>query len=219
MKFDIVIDNLPYMLSATWITIKITVLSFILGLLIAGFVGICRSYQIPKIWDRILNIYVEIFRGTPLLIQLFFLYYGLPSIGINIGSYTAAILGLALNSGAYMSEVVRASILSIDKGQEEAAFALGYTKFQSIAFIILPQAFRVALPTLMNSFSSLLKESSLVSVLAITELTRSGQLIYTRTSRPFEIYLTLGVFYFMMTYSVSIISRAIEKKQNKKYAK
>lgn len=219
MKFDIIFDNLPFLIASTWITIKITMVAFIVGLFIASFVGISRSYKTNKMWAFFLNTYIEIFRGTPLLIQLFFIYYGLPSIGITMGSYTAAILGLSLHSGAYMSEVIRAAILSIDKGQEEAAFSLGYTKIQGIIHIILPQAFRIALPTLMNSFSSLLKESSLVSVLAITELTRSGQLIYTRTSRPFEIYLTLGIFYFVMTYSVALISRGTEMKINQKYLK
>lgn len=199
------------------VTIGITMGSFACALIIAFTVGTLRSEKLPKPLLSLLRAYIEIFRGTPLLIQLFFIYYGLPSIGISMNGMTAAVVGLALNSGAYMSEVVRASILSVDKGQKEAALALGYSNFQSLRYIIYPQAIRVALPPLMNSFSNLLKESSLVSVLAITELTRSGQLIYTRTYRAFEIYLTLGALYFLMTYAVSIVSARLERRMNRAY--
>lgn len=217
MKFHIITDNIDYIISACMVTIGITALSFVLALIIAFAVGTLRSEKLPKPLLSLLRAYIEIFRGTPLLIQLFFIYYGLPSIGISMNGLTAAVLGLALNSGAYMSEVVRASVLSVDKGQKEAAMALGYSNFQSLRYIIYPQAIRVALPPLMNSFSNLLKESSLVSVLAITELTRSGQLIYTRTYRAFEIYLTLGALYFLMTYVVSIVSAGFEKRMNRAY--
>lgn len=217
MKFHIITDNIDYIISACMVTIGITALSFVLALIIAFAVGTLRSEKLPKPLLSLLRAYIEIFRGTPLLIQLFFIYYGLPSIGISMNGMTAAVVGLALNSGAYMSEVVRASVLSVDKGQKEAALALGYSNFQSLRYIIYPQAIRVALPPLMNSFSNLLKESSLVSVLAITELTRSGQLIYTRTYRAFEIYLTLGALYFMMTYAVSIVSARLERRMNRAY--
>jgi len=217
MKFHIITDNIDYIISACMVTIGITALSFVLALIIAFVVGTLRSEKLPKPLSSLLRSYIEIFRGTPLLIQLFFIYYGLPSIGISMNGLTAAVLGLALNSGAYMSEVVRASVLSVDKGQKEAAMALGYSNFQSLRYIIYPQAIRVALPPLMNSFSNLLKESSLVSVLAITELTRSGQLIYTRTYRAFEIYLTLGALYFLMTYVVSMVSAGLERRMNRAY--
>ena len=217
MKFDLVFRNIDFILKSALVTIKITSLSFILGIIIAFIVGTLRYYEISKILDKFLGIYVEIFRGTPLLIQLFFIYYGLPSIGIVMSSFTAAILGLSLNIGAYMSEIVRSSINSVNKGQEEAAYSLGYNQFQRLRYIIYPQAIRIALPTLVNSFSALLKQSSLVSVLSITELTRSGQLIYTRTSRPFEIYLFLGILYFTMVYIISSISKIVEKRINLKY--
>lgn len=215
LKFDIVFNSLPYLLKATLVTIKFTAISFFFAIIIALIVGILRSYKMPKVVDVFLKAYMEIFRGSPLLIQLFFIYYGLPSIGIILKCETAAVIGLALNSGAYMSEIIRASILSVDKGQSEAAFSLGYTKIQMLFHIIMPQAIRVSIPPLMNAFSGLLKDSSLISVISITELTRSGNLIYSRTSRPFEIYLTLGIFYFIMTYAVSLISYRIERKSNR----
>lgn len=215
LNFNIVINNLPLFWQATQITLKIAVLAFAFALLIAFTVGVLRSYNIPAIFKLLLSAYVEIFRGTPLLIQLFFIYYGLPSVGIIMNAFTAAVIGLALNGGAYMSESVRASILSVSKGQEEAAYSLGYSKLEAIWHIILPQAFRVAIPPLMNGFSSMLKETSLVSVISITELTRTGNLIYSRTLKPFEVYLALGLFYFIMTFSVVLLAKQIELKEKR----
>ncbi|MBU5298695.1 amino acid ABC transporter permease [Clostridium sporogenes] len=215
LNFDIVFRNLPFLLKATLVTIKITLLSFIVAIILAFIVGVLRTYKFSKILDLILNAYVEIFRGSPLLIQLFFIYYGLPSVGIAMDAEVAAIIGLALNGAAYMSEIIRAAILSIDRGQEEAGFSLGYTRFQNLRYIILPQAAQISVPPLVNGFSSLLKDTSLVSVISITELTRSGNLIYSRTARPFEVYLTLGLFYFVLTYIVSLCSKFIEKRNEK----
>lgn len=215
LKFDIIFDSLPFLLKATLVTVKFTAISFAFALIVALTVGIMRTYKLPRALDVFFAGYLEVFRGSPLLIQLFFIYYGLPSIGIALNSDTAAIIGLALNSGAYMSEIVRAAVLSIDKGQNEAAFSFGFTRLQTIWHVILPQAVKFAVPPLMNAFSGLLKDSSLVSVISITELTRSGNLIYSRTYRPFEIYLTLGVFYLIMTYSVSLISQYIERRNRK----
>ncbi|HDK7173708.1 TPA: amino acid ABC transporter permease [Clostridium botulinum] len=215
LNFDIIFRNLPFLLKATLVTIKITLLSFIVAIILAFIVGVLRTYKFSKILDLILNAYVEIFRGSPLLIQLFFIYYGLPSVGIAMDAEVAAVIGLALNGAAYMSEIIRAAILSIDRGQEEAGFSLGYTRFQNLRHIILPQAAQISVPPLVNGFSSLLKDTSLVSVISITELTRSGNLIYSRTARPFEVYLTLGLFYFVLTYIVSLCSKFIEKRNEK----
>ncbi|AUN17496.1 amino acid ABC transporter permease [Clostridium botulinum] len=215
LNFDIIFRNLPFLLKATLVTIKITLLSFIVAITLAFIVGILRTYKFSKILDLILNAYVEIFRGSPLLIQLFFIYYGLPSVGIAMDAEVAAVIGLALNGAAYMSEIIRAAIISIDRGQEEAGFSLGYTRFQNLHYIILPQAVKISVPPLLNGFSSLLKDTSLVSVISITELTRSGNLIYSRTTKPFEVYLTLGLFYFVLTYIVSICSKFIEKRNEK----
>ncbi|MBA2860733.1 amino acid ABC transporter permease [Methanococcus maripaludis] len=214
MKFYIVFDNIPFIIDAVFVTLKITIMSFLLSVIIAVLVGSTRAMNFSKTLDLILMTYVEVFRGTPLLIQLFFIYYGLPSIGITMSSTFAAVLGLSLNGGAYISEIIRAAIQSVPVGQFEAAESLGMGKIESMVYIVLPQAFRITIPPLVNSFSSILKESSLISVLAITELTRIGQLIYTRTSRPFEIYLTIGLIYLILVSIISISSWKIEKKLN-----
>ncbi|MBA2862838.1 amino acid ABC transporter permease [Methanococcus maripaludis] len=214
MKFYIVYNNIPFIIDAVFVTLKITIMSFLLAVVIAVLVGSIRAMNFSKTLNLILMAYIEVFRGTPLLIQLFFIYYGLPSIGIVMSSTFAAVLGLSLNGGAYISEIIRAAIQSVPVGQFEAAESLGMSKIESMIYIVLPQAFRITIPPLVNSFSAILKESSLISVLAITELTRIGQLIYTKTSRPFEIYLTIGLIYLVLVSIISIISWKIEKKLN-----
>jgi His/Glu/Gln/Arg/opine family amino acid ABC transporter permease subunit len=211
LDFSHVWESIDFILWGASHTLEISLLGFALALLIAYAVGIARARRLPKWLSVPLGAYVEIFRGTPLLVQLFIIYYGLPQAGIVMNSWTAGAIGLGLNSGAYMSEVVRASIMTVDTGQVEAAEALGYRRWQSLRHIVLPQATRMAIPPLTNSLASLLKESSLVSIIAITELTRVGNIIYSRTMRPFEIYLFIAVLYLIMTSVVTFISRRLEK--------
>lgn len=203
-----------FLLEASWITIYLSFISFVIALFIGVIIGTLRSFKIPWLLDKLFLVYLEIFRGTPLLIQLFFIYYGLPQVGIAMSSDQAAVLGLSLNFGAYISEIVRSGMLSIDEGQHEAAKSLGMNFYHTLVYILYPQALRVVLPPLTNTYAAILKDSSLVSVLSITELTRAGQLIYVRTYEPFEIYLTLGVFYFVMTFAISLLSKVIEKKMS-----
>jgi len=212
VNFSAVFDNLGFLLEASWLTIYLSFVSFLIALFIGVIIGTFRSLKNSWFVNSLIGTYIEIFRGTPLLIQLFFIYYGLPQIGIVMSSHQAAIIGLSLNFGAYMAEIVRAGIQAIPKGQYEAADSLGLNKIQMFIHIIYPQAFKIVLPPLTNTYASILKDSSLVSVLSITELTRAGQLIYVRTYEPFEIYLTLGVFYFVMTYTIAIFSKYLEKK-------
>ncbi|SHJ59329.1 amino acid ABC transporter membrane protein, PAAT family [Hathewaya proteolytica DSM 3090] len=216
-NFQIITDNLPFLLKGAKVTIEISLISFVLALFIAFVVGIIRSYDSFGVLKKFLGFYVEAFRGTPLLIQLFFIYYGLPSLGITMDSYTVAITGLALNSGAYMSEIVRGAIKGVDKGQFEAAYSMGYSKLQATWHIVIPQALVVSIPALVNSFSDLLKSSSLITVISITELTRCGQLIYTSTSRPFEVYTVIAIIYFVLIYVASLISKILERKLALKY--
>jgi len=215
LNFSAVYDNLGFLLEASWLTIYLSFISFIIALIIGVIVGTFRSFKTNWFFNILINSYIEIFRGTPLLIQLFFIYYGLPQIGITMSSHQAAIIGLSLNFGAYMAEIVRAGVQAIPKGQYEASNSLGLSKLQMFIHIIYPQAFKIVLPPLTNTYASILKDSSLVSVLSITELTRAGQLIYVRTYEPFEIYLTLGVFYFIMTYTIAIFSKHLERKVNR----
>ncbi len=210
LRLDILANAAPLLLEGLWVTIKVSLLSFMLALLIGLVVGVFRSKS--EFHRKLLAPYVEVFRGTPLLIQLFFIYYGLPSVGFTLNNYTAGVIGLALNGGAYISEIIRGALVSVCRGQQDAAFALGFSWGRSMIHVILPQAISVAIPPLVNSFSALLKESSLVSVLAITELTRVSQLVYTRTFRAFEVYLAVGALYLIMTYTASYFSSILERR-------
>ena len=207
-RFELLIDAAPLLIEGLAATVVVSILSFGLAFAIGVVVGIAGS-ESPRA-RRFFSPYVEVFRGTPLLIQLFFIYYGLPTVDVTLNNYTAAVIGLGLNGGAYISEIVRGALYSVEKGQQDAARALGLTWMQSMVHVILPQSFRVALPPLVNSFSALLKDSSLVSVLAITELTRISQLVYTRTFRAFEVYLAVGALYFVMIYAAARLSRFLE---------
>ena len=208
LQFDIVQSAMADLLSGAGVTLRITVGAFAIALLVGVPLGVGRSRS--ALVRRLSAVYVEAFRGTPLLIQLFFLYYGLPSVGVVLSADVAAYLGLGLHGGAYLCEIVRGSLNGVPRGQEEAALALGMSPRQTVCHVLLPQALRTALPPLVNAYAGMLKESSLVSVLAITELTRVGQLVYTRTFRPFEIYLAVGVLYFCMTWMATAAARRLE---------
>lgn len=209
-RFNMLVDVAPLLLEGLVATIFVSLSAFCLAMPIGALVGIARAESVMA--RRILGPYVEVFRGTPLLIQLFFIYYGLPSIGINMNNYVAGVIGLGLNGGAYISEIVRGALYSVERGQQDAAAALGFSWLQAMAHVILPQSARVALPSLVNAYSALLKDSSLVSVLAITELTRVSQLIYTRTFRAFEVYFAVGVLYFGMIYTIALIAQYLERR-------
>lgn len=208
-QFQIIKESMPELITGAGITLRITIVSFIISLGAGIITGIIRSSSTR--FKFFFDAYVELFRGVPLLIQLFFIYYALPITGFSLENMTAAYWGIGLCGGAYISEVIRSSIMSVDSGQKEAGISFGFSNFEIYRLIILPQAARIAVPPLMNSFSSQLKETSLVSVLAINELTRMGQMVYSRTFRPFEIYFAVAVFYFVMTYSASKISKQLEK--------
>jgi len=197
------------------VVLTVGIFSFIFALLIAIVVGILRSGNLPKPIKFILASYVELVRGTPLLVQLFVFYYGLPAFGIKVPPIESAIITMSLNSGAYFSEIVRGAIMSVEKGQYEAAKTLGYSKLQTSLYIVLPQAMRIAIPSFMNGFSTMIKETSMVSVLPVIELLRLGNQIYAITFRPFEIYLTLAGIYFCMTYPMTFFAKWLERRFSK----
>lgn len=206
---DILVSNAGAIAEGVLTTLLLTLFSFAAAVVLGVAVGVVRRRKSPM--ASVLGAYVSFFRGTPLLIQLFIIYYGLPALGLNMPRYVAAVLTLSLNSAAYISEILRGALGAVPKGQEEAAHVLGMTRMETLFFIVLPQALRVSLPALVNSFSSILKDSSLVSVLSIMELTRIGQLIYTRTYRALEIYLAVALIYYVLTESIAYFSRRLEK--------
>ncbi|WP_416828938.1 amino acid ABC transporter permease [Ectobacillus polymachus] len=199
-------------------TIPLTLITFLLGTLLAFVTALARlSSNKPLI--ILAKFYVWIFRGTPLLVQLFILFYGLPSLGLTLNPFTAAIIGFTLNVGAYSSEIIRAAILSIPKGQWEAAYSIGMTKFQAMRRIILPQAIRVSIPPLGNSFISLVKDTSLAATITVTELFQKGQEIAANTYEPLWLYIEVAFIYLMFSTVLSYFQAKLENHFDRKTAK
>ena len=210
--FDLVTRSIPLMLLGAGVTIQITALSVGFGLVIGVFMGMAR---LSKMWviRSFAAVYVDFIRGTPLLVQIFLIYFALPIIiGQRIDPFVAAITACSVNSGAYVAEIFRGGIQSIDKGQMEAGRSLGMTWWQTMRFIVLPQAFKRVIPPLGNEFIAMLKDSSLVSVIGFEELTRRGQLIIARTYGSFEIWLTVAFIYLVMTLSISRLVAYLERR-------
>ena len=211
-NFDLVVNSFPLLLVGAGVTIKITALSVALGVVIGLFVGIARISRI-KLLRVLAAIYVDFFRGTPLLMQIFLVYFALPVItGQRVDPFVAAIGSCGINSGAYVAEIFRAGIQSIDKGQMEAGRSLGMTWVQTMRYIIVPQAFKRVIPPLGNEFIALLKDSSLVSVIGFEELTRRGQLIIAKTYGSLEIWLSVAVIYLAMTLTISRFVAYLERR-------
>lgn len=205
MDFELIQRALPILLMGAGVTIEITAFSVAIGFFIGLFVGIARISQF-KILQIMAAVYADCIRGTPLLVQIFLIYFALPmAIGQRVEPFIAAVAACGINSGAYVSEIFRAGIQAIDVGQMEAGRSLGLTWWQTMRFIILPQAFKNILPPLGNEFIAMLKDSSLVSVIGFEELTRRGQLIIAQTYGSFEIWMTVAVLYLIMTMAISRI--------------
>ncbi|MCI6085645.1 amino acid ABC transporter permease [Selenomonas sp.] len=213
-NFDLIATSFPLLLLGAGITIKITAMSVALGIVIGLFVGIARICRVrPLRW--IAAVYVDFFRGTPLLVQIFLFYFAVPVItGQRIDPYVAAVGSCGINSGAYIAEIVRAGIQSIDDGQMEAGRSLGMTWTQTMRYIIVPQAMKRVIPPLGNEFIALLKDSSLVSVIGFEELTRRGQLIIAKTYASLEIWFSVAIIYLIMTLTISRLVAFLEKRYN-----
>lgn len=205
-------DNLQFLLLGLWPTISVSVLAFIFSLIIGLLIGMLAL--MPQRLPRWINrIYVECIRAIPLLVLLLWVYYGLPiSMGIELDVFTAGVLALALSDSAFEAEIFRSGIQSIERGQREAATALGLTGWQAMRHVILPQAIRRILPPLGNQFVYVLKMSSLVSVIGLAELTRKANELNVTEYRPLEIYTALIVEYLLLILVVSYFVRKLEKR-------
>ncbi len=214
IPFDLslIINSLPLLGIGALVTIEITAVSVSIGVMIGLFVGIA---ELSRYWYFRLpaKIYVDFIRGTPLLVQIFIIYFALPIIlGVRIEPFAAAVAACSINSGAYVAEIFRAGIQSIDKGQTEAGRSLGMSWGQTMTFIVIPQAFRRIIPQLGNEFISMLKDSSLVSVIGFEELTRKGQLIIASTYGSLEIWTAVAVIYLIMTLTITRLVAYLEKR-------
>ncbi|MBK1866293.1 ectoine/hydroxyectoine ABC transporter permease subunit EhuC [Taklimakanibacter albus] len=204
------LDVLPQLLKGAAVTLKLTLITAVLAFVLSFVVGFLRLA--PNVWvRRVTTAYVEILRGTSAIVQLFYLFFILPAFGISLPPTTTAVLGLGLNLSAYGSEIVRAGILAIGKGQHEGAAALGLTRVQTYRLVILPQALVAMLPSFGNLLIELVKATSLVSLITITELTFSGRQMVVTTGKTMEIWTLVLILYFVMAYPLTWIVRGAER--------
>jgi len=208
--FDLLREAAPVMAKGAGYTLVFAVAAMVGGLVLGFPAAILRlATWAPLRWPAAL--YVSIFRGTPLLVQLFVIYYGLPGIGIEFTPVTAGILALSLNAGAYLSESLRGAILGIGKGQWNAGFSLGLTYPQTLGLVILPQALRTAVPAMSNTLISLIKDTALVSVITVTELMLVTKELISVTFRPLPLYVAAAVVYWLLSLCFEAVQRRAER--------
>lgn len=218
-SFQLVLDSLwPLAQGMLFGTIPLTVISFTFGLIIAITIAIMRisSNWLARSFSAT---YISLIRGTPLLLQLFIIFYGLPSLGVVFDPWPSAIIAFSLNVGAYGAESIRSAILSVPKGQWEAASTIGLNRGQTLRRIILPQAARVAVPPLSNSLISLVKDTSLASAVLVTEILRKAQEIAAPTFEFFLLYSVAAIYYWIVSQVLTIVQGRLEKRLDRKIAK
>lgn len=199
---------LPFLLKAMGTTALLSVSAFALSLVFGLLLALARNAP-SRALRRFVALYVSVVRGVPLLALLFLIYFGLPGIGLTFDAFTGAVLGLALAFAAQVAELFRAGLMAIPKGQREAALAVGFTPVQSFTFIVLPQVVRVILAPLIVTFVSLLKDSSLASLITVDELLLTGRAMATEYFLPLQIYLAVGLCYFLIAWPFSLLSRRL----------
>jgi len=200
-----------YLLEGALVTIALTVVGLVLGLIVGLVLAVMRMSSYPPL-SILAQVYTWIFRGTPLLVQLVIIYTGLPQIhdSLRLDVMQSAVIGLVLNESAYLSEIIRAGIASVAKGQTEAALSLGLTRWRTFRLVVLPQAMRVIIPPLGNSVNGLLKATSIVSVISMEELMRRGQILMQERFQVLEIFIVVAVLYLVMTTAWELVQRRIE---------
>ncbi|MBR3206930.1 MAG: amino acid ABC transporter permease [Bacillus sp. (in: Bacteria)] len=209
---DTIINAFPYLMDGLQTTLYIFVVAIILGFIIGLIVALFRLSPF-KILNFIALVFVNAIRGTPFIVQLFFIYFGLNTLEfISLDRVPAGIITVAINAGAYFSEIIRAGIQSIDKGQTEAARSLGFTGGQNMRFIVLPQAFRRMLPAITNQAIISLKDTSLLSIIGIADIMQRGQVQASATFDPLNVWLIVGVIYFVIIYLLSLLASYAERR-------
>jgi len=211
MDFSLMLRVFPFFVEAALVTIEITALALILGLAAAALAAAARMSR-SAILRAIGTLYVSLFRGTPCLIQLFVIYFGGPQIGINLNPFAAGVIGLGLNIGAYMAESIRGALMAVDRGQTEAARTIGFSRFQTLRKVVLPQAARLMIRPLGVNTVALLKGSALVSTISVVELTYTAQRFIGSTYKPFEIFGVAALLYMIMVYAVARIVDMLDKR-------
>lgn len=221
MNFDVTyfLEMIPLLLGYLGLTMKMASLGLVFALILAVNMAVVRVLKVPLL-DWLVQLFISFFRGTPLLVQLFLLYYGLPQmfpIMVGIDAFTAAVIGLSLHFSAYMAESIRAAILGIDKSQMEAALSIGQSPLMAMRRIILPQAARIALPSLMNQFIDMIKSTSLAFTLGVAELMARAQMEASSSFRFFESFLAVALIYWAVVVIFTQLQNRLEKHLNRAY--
>ncbi|EFV36296.1 Arginine transport system permease protein ArtQ [Gemella morbillorum] len=209
--FDFLPKYYTTYIDATVTTLKVSLIALLIGLLL-GIVICLAKISTIKVLNVLATIYVEVIRNTPILVQIMIIYFALPEVGISFTPFMSAIIALSINSGAYVSEIFRSGILAIDKGQMEAGRSLGLSYFQTMKFIILPQALKNSLPALGNEFISLVKESSIVYFVGVADIMFAANTVKNATYETFGPYLIAAAIYFIITSVLSFLVKRLEKK-------
>jgi len=212
-QFDlsVVIKHLPLFLKGVFLTVEISFFAILIGLCIGILAAVARTSRL-RILQLLGSIYVEVFRNTPLLIQIFIIFFGLPGLGIKLSPYVSGLTALVLYVGAYNTEVIRAGLEAVPRGQVEAAKSLGLKGVQTFLYVILPQTFRISLPALGNNWVALVKNSSLVSVIGMVELTWVASDLNALTFRSFELFGAATLFYLILILILTHIQNFVEKR-------
>lgn len=211
---SVVIDSIPLLMGGAKVTIILTIGGLFFGFIIGAVTGMMKLSRNVLV-RKMAGIYIESIRGTPMLVQAMFLYFGVPmALGIRIPAMMAGIIVIAINSGAYIAEIVRGAVQSINTGQAEAGRSIGLTRFQTMRYVVWPQAFRRMIPPLGNQFIISLKDTSLLMIIGVGELLRTGDEIVAVNFRSFEVYLACGLVYLAMTMSIAKALKIVEKRMH-----
>lgn len=209
--FQQLIHSLPIFFKGLWMTFVVSMLSLVAGTLIGFFAGLGRSSR-SKTLRYLLSIYVDLFRGTPFIVQLFIIFFILPEWGVHLEAFHAAVLGLTVCTGAYVCEIVKSGIEAIPGGQREAAISTGLNRFQELRYIIVPQAMRIILPPLVGQYVLMIKDSSVVSVIGVLDVTRAGWLTVQRIPQGLIVFGLVGILYFVICYPLIHLANYLERK-------
>ena len=211
INFVFIVENSTLLLEGVKNTLLISLCSCVIGFLFGIVIALCEEYGSP-ILQWIVYIYVNIMRGTPMLIQILGAYYVLPMIGIHCSAMITAIIAIGLNSGAYLSQVIKSGISSVSKMQIEGAYVLGFSRYQTARYIVLPQAIRTIFPALLNELVTLIKDSSLASTINVLELTKQGRIMMSQTYDALSVFFMLFCMYLIITSAVTYVMHVVEKR-------
>lgn len=213
IDFPLIWDSIPSLLQGCALSLQIALYAALMGFTLGTLLGFGETSKIKSIkW--VVGVYVTLFRGTPMLMQILFIFYVLPQFGLMIPAFWAATLAIGLNSSAYISQIIRSGIGAVSKGQVEAAHTLGFNRIQAMRYIVFPQAVRAALPALGNEVVTLVKDSSLASIIGVMELTKEASIIRSRTYDAFSILLAVSLIYLILTATLSFLVKKLEQRLN-----